>query len=102
MKSANTISINIKEKYDNYQKMTADNFLAVDSIEKGNSVNPGTASTVIIKSMSTKIEEYNQETGILKIIICHALLDINGTCYDRCLPGNTTIYLVESSDIANL
>lgn len=93
MKEANTIEINIQEKYSNYKNLTKDNFLAVDQFSF--SGNDTYADYICYGSTSTIIENYEQESGILTIVIAYGFRDAVNNSYDSCYPGSTTIYLLE-------
>ena len=91
MENANTININIKEKYSDYKNLSVDNFLAVDNIEWKNEAQIN--DQISIKSSSTKIKSYNPETGTLTIIVCHGVIDTTNNTNDNTFAGTTTIYL---------
>ena len=100
MENANTIQIDISKKYNNYKLLTIDNFLVIDNF---NITYTKTLDTYIsLQSKTTKLKDYNQETGVLTITICYTSIDCSRNSDDATSPGKTTIYLVENTDIENL
>lgn len=100
MESANTIQINIKEKYSDYKNLTVENFLVVDNIEWSKDTNIN--SNIKFGGTSTKIKSYNQETGILTIMVCYTVIDTENNTQDLVVTGNTTVYLVKDTGIPSI
>lgn len=92
--SANTIQIDIHEKYSNYKELTIDNFYTVDSINMSTS-HSGSITTAIAVAKSTQKVNYDAETGILTIVKPFALKDCNGTSYDGIGTASVTLYIIE-------
>lgn len=100
MQTANTIQINIKEKYQNYQELTIDNFLATDVMDF--SATDTTSSYTTYGCHSTRIENYDNVEGILTIIKPFGWRDCVSDSLDACYLGTTTIYIIENSEIIDL
>lgn len=100
--NANTININIKERYSDYTKLTTNNFLAVDSVYGGKSYPSMTSGIKEAHSYSSQIINYNANTGVLTILKAFGCFDDGRNTYDTCFLGSTTIYLIENAEIPDL
>ncbi len=100
MNSANTIEINIQEKYSDYKNLAVNNFLMIDAYDYWDS-SPA-KSYYTFNTQTSKIVNYNSETGILKLKICYGAIDCADNTYDVCIPGSTTLYLINHTEIPNL
>lgn len=100
MKEANTIQINIKDKYSDYNNLRIENFLAVDNFswDKNAQIN----DSVTLTSRSSEIKNYDFENGILTIVICYGVFDTAGNTIDTVFTGNTTIYLTKDTGIPSI
>ena len=92
--SANTIQIDIHEKYSDYKELTIDNFYTVDSLDM-NMRHTGDVGTSISFAQSTQKVSYDAETGILTIIKPFALKDCSNDSYDTFGTASVTLYIIE-------
>lgn len=102
MREANTIEINVKEKYKDYEKLTVNNFIAMDELVKSVSYSPVKSGSMNCATLSTQIISYDSNLGILKIIKPFFQYDHGYDSYDYCGTGSTTIYIVENAEIPEL
>lgn len=101
MIETNTIEINVKEKYKDYEKLTVDNFITKDTISQNFAIT-SVYAYMSFGAYSTSVISYDSNLGILKIRKPFVYYDNTTDSYDRCGTASTTIYIVENAEIPEL